>query len=566
MARSVEIVLRTKEIAKTAQSVKMLRAIIKERSGITIKNRGAEFKIVLEFKKGIGDEGFSIKRSKDKMVIISGNDEKGLLYGGGKFLITSRYEKNNFIPGTWQGKSVPEKKVRAMYFATHFHNFYHDAPVKEVVKYVEELALYGCNVLLVWFDMHHFKGLNDPEAQKMIKRLKIILKAANNAGMDAALGGVSNEGYSTTPGHLKAEWAVQNGYFEPPADHYHVEICPNRAGGTELIGKLRFEMLRAFKGLNIKYFFLWPYDQGGCTCEKCSPWGFKGHLLSSREAAKQIKKVFPFCKIILSTWYFDHFVGGEWAGLEKAFDRKELKWVDYFLMDDNFGFPEYPVKHQLHKKMKIVGFPEISMKNMAPWGGFGSNPRPVHFGKYWNTVKNFYDGSFPYSEGIFEDINKYMILQMEWSKKRNIREIVKEYVSFFFSPKVADKAVKAVYLLEENMKHWLTSTAGDDAGFKKKLYKLEAVDRTAVECYKIVREIEKELPIYIRKQWRWRIFYLRAALDLELFKSKGKATRNSEKYFKELSKIYHAKNGQRSIRPPEIACLKKYWRAGSTGV
>ena len=54
-----------------------------------------------------------------------------------------------------------------MYFASHFHNFYHDAPVEAVERYVGELALWGINALMVWYDMHHFTGIDDPAAQAM---------------------------------------------------------------------------------------------------------------------------------------------------------------------------------------------------------------------------------------------------------------------------------------------------------------------------------------------------------------------------------------------------------------
>ena len=34
-------------------------------------------------------------------------------------------------------------------------------------RYVEELALWGCNTLAVWFDLHHYHGIDDPEARAM---------------------------------------------------------------------------------------------------------------------------------------------------------------------------------------------------------------------------------------------------------------------------------------------------------------------------------------------------------------------------------------------------------------
>ncbi|MCX6873634.1 MAG: hypothetical protein NTW21_07475 [Verrucomicrobia bacterium] len=81
---------------------------------------------------GIGAEGFRIEDGPGGGVRIVGNDERGLLYGVGKFLRSSRYDPAGFTAGAWRGTSVPQKPVRGIYFATHFHNFYHDAPVEEV--------------------------------------------------------------------------------------------------------------------------------------------------------------------------------------------------------------------------------------------------------------------------------------------------------------------------------------------------------------------------------------------------------------------------------------------------
>ncbi len=95
---------------------------------------------------------------------MAGQNELGVLYGLGKLLRTSRYSEDGFTAGSWRGESVPEKRVRGIYFATHFHNFYHDAPVEKIQSYVEDLALWGLNELLVWYDMHHFNGADDPGA------------------------------------------------------------------------------------------------------------------------------------------------------------------------------------------------------------------------------------------------------------------------------------------------------------------------------------------------------------------------------------------------------------------
>jgi len=61
----------------------------------------------------------------------------------GKLLRTSRYDRGGFIRRSVARTSIPEKPVRGIYFATHFHNFYHDAPLDEVQRYVEDVGLWA---------------------------------------------------------------------------------------------------------------------------------------------------------------------------------------------------------------------------------------------------------------------------------------------------------------------------------------------------------------------------------------------------------------------------------------
>ena len=59
-------------------------------------------------------------------------------------------------------------------------------------------------------------------------------------------------------------------------------------------------------------------------------------------------------------------------------------------------------------QLPMVGFPEISMYETFPWGGFGATPLPRHFPSQWDAVKLRSSGGFPYSEGISEDLNKVL--------------------------------------------------------------------------------------------------------------------------------------------------------------
>ena len=255
---------------------------------------------ILEFKnrEDIPNGGFNI-RGIDTGAIINASCMSGKFAGLGQFLRGCVIRDSGFIPPAPSGTTVPEKSVRMMYFATHFHNFYHDAPVEKVEKYVYDLAMYGYNALMCWFDMHHYSGIDELEAQKMIARLKRIFYIAECCGMAPALVMLANEGFSSAPEHLKADGTCgHDGYFIKPHGFYNVQICPSTPGGTEYILTLHEKVYQEFLDINFKYISIWPYDQGGCTCSACAPWGANGFLKLINPIADLTLKYFKDAKII----------------------------------------------------------------------------------------------------------------------------------------------------------------------------------------------------------------------------------------------------------------------------
>jgi hypothetical protein len=537
------------------KSVELLDRYLLERYATRLQECPSGARLILDLQPGIGAEGFLIEDIKGGTVRLAGNDERGLLYAIGKYL--------RMPP--WRGQSVPDKAVRGMYFATHFHNYYHNAPLADVQRYIEELALWGCNALQVWFDMHEYTGIDDPKAQAMIQRLTAMMQTAQAVGIRLSLGGLANESFSSSPPELRADWtAGHDGYHRSPGGHYHMEICPSMPGGLDLILQYRRQMLEAFRGLDVGYFWLWPYDQGGCTCSQCAPWGINGYLKASEAVARLAREIFPKSKTVLSTWYFDHFINGEWEGLDKWFATRKPKWVDYLMADDCGSFPEYPLKHGIPGGLPVLSFPEISMDKMGPWGGYGANPRIAHWQQQWNNVGKRIAGGFPYSEGIFEDLNKVLLLQLGWDGSRTTREIAGEYVASEFSAEHKDDIVEVMEAMEAKLEHHIDQgeirkvmQAGGWQHFKGRLPHVYTSPRLTepVSYANTMRRLDKALPPAVRTAWRWRVLWLRAALDEEIQRSAGRPTTNSEAYFDELAAIYHTSESHWYVTPPSMKAL-----------
>lgn len=496
---------------------------------------------------GIGKEGFNIADGSSGIVEITGNDERGLLYGVGKFLRTSRYDEGGFTPGTWRGQSAPRKPVRGIYLATHNNNFYHAAPIEEVNRYVEELALWGNNVLLMWYDMHHFDSFDQPEAVEFRKRLYAIFNAAKQIGLDVGIGVIANEGYDTSPAALRADPSARRGGW------YDCQICPSKPGGMEYILSVMGQEFDWCAELHPQYLWIWPYDQGGCGCPQCMPWGSNGFVKTAKQIASLAGKKLPEAKIIVSAWYFDY---NEWQGLTNAIAEK-TPWADYVMAEAaaESGKEWMPngLPTQIPGRLPVIDFPEISSVGTFPWGGFGATPLPFLLQKQWNIVKHKIAGGFPYSEGIYEDITKAVISQFYWDD-RPAEETLREYVAFEYSPDVVDEIIKVIATLEQNhhMRWWPGELEGvklDLDWFPSRGVKPQS-DPGAEVAYATVQRVDNKLSLQARQSWRWRQLYLRTLLDAELKANGGSSNDRCNEAFAELIRIYHAQNANPVVRPP----------------
>lgn len=544
--KTVQLILMagTTPVMKNIASIFIQR--VQERCPAKVSTSGgAELKIELVINSGIDAEGFTIVNGKDGSIQIIGNDQRGLLYGVGKFLRTSGYNKEGFTAGKWRGTSVPEKPVRGIYLATHFYNYYQTAPVEEVERYLEDLALWGVNSIMVWYDMHHFNGFNAPEAVVCRDRLKRFMQTARNLDVKVGFTLVGNEGYANSPVDLRAVPVGSRGGCYP------TDICPSKPDGMEYILKTKSDFFDWCQDIKPEYICIWPYDQGGCGCAACQPWGSNGFIKCAGSISKMAKEKLPEVKIILSTWYFD---SKEWQGLNSLLSEDQ-GWVDMIMAEDIPGY-ENSMFPPLAGMLPMVGFPEISMYNTFPWGGFGATPLPNHLKNQWQKVQNKLTGGFPYSEGIFDDMSKVVYTQLYWNPQLSTNEILKEYISYEYASEAVVDVLNVVATLEQNhhMRWWPGELEGVKLTmdwFPSKGEKLQA-DPGAEDAYTTVKQVDAKLPEWSRKSWRWRMVLIRTMLDAELKANGGIPNKACIIGFQELMKIYHTSTKTDPVVKPPI--------------
>ena len=483
-----------------------------------------------------GQDGFRLETKPDAggRIFVLGQSPSGVVAGVGKLLRTMRYGNGTLsIPGL-AVTDTPALPVRGIYFATHFFNFYHVARLEEVDRVIEEFALWGGNSLSVWFDIHHFRSIHDPAAQAHLARLKHFEQTAHRVGMQFGLTFIANEAYDGSPAALRPK---------PGPGSYGVELCPSIPEGLALIGKWQGEVLDAFGPMD--FIWAWPYDQGGCACDKCKPWGANGFIKASEQLSRLYRARNPQGKVWLSTWLLDDIAGdiGEYAGLFRYVREQKPTWFDGIIAGTHGdAIPRPLMERPEPQRYGLAWFPEISMWGMNPWGGYGANPLPELCTRLRDRLAGMTQGGWPYSEGIYEDLNKWLWCRYYWSPTATADEALGEYVSYYLAPSVRADGVKLMHLMEQTHPHnnWNARSLGH-----------------ADEAWAIADSIDRRLPAWTKSTWRWRILYVRAAMD-HILKTQGYRSPVAQAALKplcdELVAIYQAQNT--SIRPPAFPAAR----------
>ena len=513
----------------------ILRRQLTQRVGPRVLSPGHQtFTISLRTLPSLPPQSYRIEDAAPGAVRILGADELGVLFGVGKLLRSSRFDLASFTPGTFRGSSAPKCSLRAVYLATHFNNYYEAAPIDDVIHYIQDLGLWGYNALLIHYPLWQFDGITDPAARTWLDRFKIICLETKRCGMRVGLTQTANGCYRNTPAEFRRTDVPGN-----LRGNFGENLCPSKPLARAHLLNLYDELLDQFQSVGLDYFGLGPYDEGGCACPQCWPWGARGYLSISREIVDHVRVRFPSCRIILFTWGFENEndlnPDGEWVGLAAAL-RQDKSWVDFIMADghDDY-FPKYLLDHGVPGGLPLVNFPEISMFRMHPWGGFGANPGPAHFQFLWDRIKHLDDGGSPYSEGIYEDINKAVVAAFYWDPDRKAMDTVKEYLAAEFTPDAVDDLSRVVQIFEEN-------------------HRRDNIRQSALRAFEIVQSVEKQLTPHARQSWRWRIFFLRALIDRELYLNGVKYEGPTLKLaFDELTRIYHAQNViSAPLQPPQL--------------
>ena len=502
------ITINTSMLPETDLRFQKLFPIIKKRiedrcKAICIENGEPEaFEIKFLVDQSVPAEGFCLEENGKNGIIIKGADFLALMYGSGQLLHKSTYTSDGFVPTSWRGLSVPQSRKRMIFFAQHFHNWYQRCTAEEIREHIEDLTLWGINGVVSVFSCLNLTGWDDPGLSELVALFHKTLGAARELGLKIGIE-YSNVDFMIPRPDIRAD----KKYLLSQTGNL---ICPSTEKGFAYYQQMLEKILDYTDVLGgLDFITLWSYDEGGCCCDKCWPWGGRGFYNMAHRISKYIRGRYPHIEIWLATWYLGRRPeqAEEWPMLYQRLQEDAAKgdtWVDYLLLETRDDYPAvfYPAEHgQPTEHTKLLTFPDVSMTGITPWGGFGAICTPRLMRRQEQPFARHCDGGYLYTEGIFDDINKVYNLNLYWDRNRTDREILTDYCNYEYEGIKPDDFIQLIGYIESG--HLCTNR------FDRRPADLADCDG----AWELAQKMNESASQRTEKYWRWRILYIRAYLD-----------------------------------------------------
>lgn len=405
-------------------------------------------------------ECFSITTG-DKMIWIIGADPKGSLNGVGKFLRTIEMSPGKILlHHPINISSALDHKIRGHQLGyRNTANSYDAWTPEQYDQYIRELAIFGTNAIE-----------------------NIPLSASDSPHMP-----IPRPEMNRVMGTICAKYGMQYWVWTPAT----VDLSNPKQRSAHLLEHEQF--YKDCTKLDAVFF----------------PGGDPGH--------NHPKDVMPFLaelSVILSkhhpkTKIWMSLQGFEEEGIDYFFNWITANQPDWF--GGAVGGPSSPplpyMRERLPKKYLLRDYPDIThtvrCQHPAPWidpaiaftsGREGSNPSPIQYSTIFRHNRKFIDGFITYSDGMHDDVNKFVYSALGWDHDLNVNSIISEYSQFFFGPKFAEEITEGIFGLEKN---WGGSLADNP---------------NVMPTFKLFEYINRESP-ELQSNWRWQLLQLKSYYD-----------------------------------------------------
>ncbi len=422
---------------------------------------------ILEDGQTLGKEGFRLI-IKENGIFVAANDPRGVLYGIGKLLRTLRMKRGSLsVLQDLDVTTSPRYPIRGHQLGYRPKTNTYDAwSPAQFDQYIRELALFGSNSIEIipprTDDELTSPHMKLPPIEMMIKQSEII----DSYGMDVWIWYPNMGKDYTHPDSIREELQEREDIFRK-LKRVDVVFVP---GGDP--GDLHPDILFAWLG------------KVADVLHKYHP---KAKIWVSPQAFRPTKEWFDafYTNVNLRYPWFGGVVFGPWVKTPLPEIRK--------IVDPEIPIRRYPdITHSISCQYPVKDW---DLAFAMTLGRECYNPRPVAEKVIHNVLDEFAGGSISYSEGINDDVNKFIWSGQDWNPETPVIETMREYCRLFIHPDVSEDVAQGMLALERNWQGPLIANKSVEVTLKQ------------------WKSMERHLPPDVVKNYRFQMGLLRAYYD-----------------------------------------------------
>ena len=370
-----------------------------------------------------GREGFRLLLRRQWGAAV-GSDPRGTLYAVGRLLRRMKWDRGLLAFPEHTEASAPRSSIRGHQLGYRPLPNAYDAWTPEIyAQYIRELALFGANGIEL------IPPCVDASADQSLMKLdrmemtRFLSRTIHSYGMDV--------------------WV-----WYPHVDEVH--------GGPQ--NPFRSDRdLREFFGTvpYVDHVFIPGGDPGSLDPEPLFAW--------AEHVAALLRQRHPAAKLWISPQ--TGTPSARWVETFYALTAAEPEWLSGIVFAPWERDPPETLRRRIPARYPIRNYPDIThlircQYPVPQWdtawaltlGREATNPRPMDEKRIHNRYAHCFSGSICYSEGINDDVNKFIWLDQEWNAETPALDTLRDYCGLFIDWNLRDDLAQGLLGEEEALR------------------------------------------------------------------------------------------------------------------